>query len=60
MITEKSARIGAIGAGSWGTTLANLLAEKGHTVDLWVREDDVYNQIKKRLSIVKPYEYHAI
>jgi len=46
MITEKIARIGAIGAGSWGTTLANLLAEKGHIVDLWVREEDVYNQIK--------------
>lgn len=39
--------IGVIGAGSWGTTLANLLAEKGHRVDLWVREDEVYHQIKK-------------
>ncbi len=26
-----------IGGGSWGTTLANLLAEKGVTVRLWVR-----------------------
>ena len=40
-------RIGVIGAGSWGTTLANLLAEKGHHVDLWVREEEVYNQIKE-------------
>ena len=39
--------IGVIGAGSWGTTLANLLAEKGYRVDLWVREDEVYHQIKK-------------
>jgi len=39
-------RIGAIGAGSWGTTLANLLAEKGYLVDLWVREEEVYHQIK--------------
>ena len=39
-------KIGAIGAGSWGTTLANLLADNGHIVDLWVREDDVYEQIK--------------
>jgi len=39
-------RIGAIGAGSWGTTLANLLAEKGYLVDIWVREEEVYNQIK--------------
>lgn len=42
----KKMKIGAIGAGSWGTTLANLLADNGHTVDLWVREDDVYEQIK--------------
>ena len=40
-------RIGVIGAGSWGTTLANLLADKGYYVDLWVREEDVYNQIKE-------------
>lgn len=39
-------KIGAIGAGSWGTTLANLLADNGHKVDLWVREDEVYEQIK--------------
>lgn len=40
-------RIGVIGAGSWGTTLANLLAEKGYGVDLWVREDEVFDQIMK-------------
>lgn len=44
----KTMKIGAIGAGSWGTTLANLLADNGHTVDLWVREDDVYEQIKNK------------
>lgn len=37
--------IGVIGAGSWGTALANLLAKKGFTVDLWVFEDDVCSQI---------------
>jgi len=40
-------RIAVIGAGSWGTTLANLLADKGYHVDLWVREEEVYNQIKE-------------
>jgi glycerol-3-phosphate dehydrogenase (NAD(P)+) len=40
-------RIGVIGAGSWGTTLADLLADKGYHVDLWVREEEVYNQIKE-------------
>ena len=30
-----------VGAGSWGTTLAHLLAEKGLNVRLWVREPEV-------------------
>ena len=33
--------IAVIGAGSWGTALAQLLAEKGKDVRLWVREPDV-------------------
>jgi glycerol-3-phosphate dehydrogenase (NAD(P)+) len=40
-------KIGVIGAGSWGTTLANLLAEKGLSTDLWVREEEVYTQIRE-------------
>jgi glycerol-3-phosphate dehydrogenase (NAD(P)+) len=39
-------RIGVVGAGSWGTTLANLLAEKGFRVDLWVFEAEVAQQIR--------------
>ena len=31
-------KIGVIGAGSWGTTLADLLAKKGHDVTLWAYE----------------------
>nr|HID58406.1 NAD(P)H-dependent glycerol-3-phosphate dehydrogenase [Desulfobacterales bacterium] len=38
-------RIGVVGAGSWGTTLANLLAEKGFRIDLWVYEPEVYEDI---------------
>jgi glycerol-3-phosphate dehydrogenase (NAD(P)+) len=34
-------KIGVIGAGSWGTTLANLLAKKGYSVTLWVYEADL-------------------
>lgn len=42
---ERKTRIGVIGAGSWGTTLANLLAEKDYAVSLWVREEEVYRGI---------------
>ena len=30
-----------IGAGSWGTTLADLLCRNGHRVKLWAREPEV-------------------
>ncbi|MCD6305438.1 MAG: NAD(P)-dependent glycerol-3-phosphate dehydrogenase [Deltaproteobacteria bacterium] len=39
-------RVGVIGAGSWGTALANLLSEKGVEVDLWVREEEILKQIR--------------
>ena len=34
----KQRRAAVIGAGSWGTALANHLAECGHTVTLWARD----------------------
>ncbi|MDH3997644.1 MAG: NAD(P)-dependent glycerol-3-phosphate dehydrogenase [Desulfuromonadales bacterium] len=34
-------RIGVVGAGSWGTTLANLLAKKDYDVTLWAYETDL-------------------
>ncbi len=37
--------IGVVGAGSWGTALANLLAAKGFFVDHWVYEEDVKTQM---------------
>ncbi|MBF0229616.1 MAG: NAD(P)-dependent glycerol-3-phosphate dehydrogenase [Desulfamplus sp.] len=40
-------KIGVIGAGSWGTALANLLAEKGYTVYLWAYEPEVRQDILK-------------
>jgi glycerol-3-phosphate dehydrogenase (NAD(P)+) len=40
-----SLRIAVIGAGSWGTALANLLAGKGYRVQQWVFEAEVRDQI---------------
>jgi len=40
-----SRRVAVIGAGSWGTTLANLLAKKGHPVRLWSYEEAVAEAI---------------
>jgi glycerol-3-phosphate dehydrogenase (NAD(P)+) len=38
-------RCAVVGAGAWGTALANLLAANGHDVVLWAREPDVVDAI---------------
>src|SRR5581483_5663284 len=40
-------KICILGAGSWGTAFATLLAENGHHVKLWCRESSVAESIKK-------------
>ncbi len=42
-----SIKIGVVGAGSWGTAIANHLGLKGFKVDLWVFEKEVKDQIDK-------------
>ncbi len=37
--------VAVLGAGSWGTTLANLLAAKGDTVRLWAYESEVVESV---------------
>ncbi len=39
-------RIGVVGAGSWGTALADLIANKGFGVYLWAYEPEVVAQIQ--------------
>ena len=36
-----------VGAGAWGTALANVLAANGHRVALWAREPDVVEAINR-------------
>ena len=43
-----SDKIAVLGAGSWGTALANLLAKKGSNVTLWSFEPDVTTSINER------------
>lgn len=40
--------VAVVGAGSWGTTLANLLAKKGYPVRLWAHEPRVADGINER------------
>lgn len=40
--------ISVIGAGSWGTTLAALLAEKGYDVTLWAHEKELAENINEK------------
>jgi glycerol-3-phosphate dehydrogenase (NAD(P)+) len=50
MTTRKqgpSIRTAVLGAGSWGTTLAILLAEKGHEVRLWEYFPDLADTIRR-------------
>lgn len=40
-------RVGVLGAGSWGTALADLLARNGHEVLLWAHEPAVVDAIRR-------------
>jgi len=45
---EGSARIAVLGAGSWGTALAALLAANGHSVRLWGRDIALVRSLQER------------
>jgi glycerol-3-phosphate dehydrogenase (NAD(P)+) len=40
--------VAVLGAGSWGTTLADLLARRGHEVRLWAYEEEVVSAVNQR------------
>lgn len=44
----KKIRFAVIGGGSWGTTIADLLATKGFKVKLWAREREVVESINSK------------
>ena len=46
MANKKESKIGVIGAGAWGTALANILAQK-QNIKLWAKEKSVCDNIKK-------------
>lgn len=42
------ARIGVIGAGSWGTALAKVLGENGHHVTIWARRPELVAELSTK------------
>ena len=48
IVDVETTTIGVVGAGSWGTALANLLAVKGFAVDHWVYEAEVKAQMLEK------------
>jgi glycerol-3-phosphate dehydrogenase (NAD(P)+) len=50
---QERVRATVVGAGSWGTALAHLLAGKGHRVTLWSYEEAVVREIER--TRVNPY-----
>ncbi|QSB45585.1 NAD(P)-dependent glycerol-3-phosphate dehydrogenase [Tsuneonella flava] len=47
-MTGKAAAIGVLGAGAWGTALAQMLASDGRPVLMWAREEELVAEINQR------------
>ncbi|MEO9635424.1 MAG: NAD(P)H-dependent glycerol-3-phosphate dehydrogenase [Parasphingorhabdus sp.] len=47
-MTTASAKIGVVGAGAWGTALAQVLSEGQDRLLLWAREPEIVNQINQQ------------
>jgi glycerol-3-phosphate dehydrogenase (NAD(P)+) len=53
-------RCAVVGAGAWGTALADLLARNGHDVRLWAYEPDVVESINKKRENVRFLKGHEL
>ena len=53
-------RCAVVGAGAWGTALADLLARNGHDVRLWAYEPDVVQSINDKHENVRFLRGHAL
>jgi glycerol-3-phosphate dehydrogenase (NAD(P)+) len=53
-------RCAVVGAGAWGTALADLLARNGHEVKLWAYEPDVVATINEKHENVRFLGGHAL
>jgi glycerol-3-phosphate dehydrogenase (NAD(P)+) len=52
--------VAVIGAGSWGTALANLLSENGNKVKIYARDAEVVNSINKENLNYKYFPDHKL
>src|SRR4051812_8892303 len=53
-------RCAVVGAGAWGTALADLLAKNGHEVALWAYESDVVQSINEKHENLRFLRGHAL
>ena len=53
-------RVFVVGVGAWGTTIANLLAEKGLQVSIWGREESLLSYITQHGENSKYLPGHAL
>ena len=53
-------RCAVVGAGAWGTALADLLARNGHDVVLWAREPDVAESVNGRHENARFFAGHPL
>src|SRR5690606_23627376 len=41
-------QVGVVGGGSWGTTIANIIGDNGYTVNLWLRDPVIVDEVNQK------------